>query len=80
MFQLDMVYHYKFGGLKPIMLYCWQASQIEKQNQQRHQNNLNGRSLCSKGIWHGGDQTLKSHFSWEVNASTFFFLSFYLEK
>jgi hypothetical protein len=62
-------------------IYCWQASQIEKQSQQRHQNNLNGRILCSKGIWHGGDQTLKSHFSWDVNASTLSFLfSFYLEK
>jgi hypothetical protein len=52
------------------------SSQIEKQSQQRHQNNLNGKNLCSKGVWHGGDQTLKSHFSWEVNASTLSLLFF----
>lgn len=80
MFQWDLVYHCKFGGLKPTMFYCWQASQIEKQSQQRHQNNLNGRSFCSKGIWHGGDQTLKSHFSWEVMLPFFLFYFFLFRK
>jgi hypothetical protein len=54
---------------------------VHKLHKLKSKANKGIKIICSKGIWHGVHQTLKSHFSWEVNASTLSFLfSFYLKK